>query len=273
MKEIPTQLRKMAKCMIYIGSYACGECYGNSFTPFTPSPRRSRPLGGSVINGTIQQLLDTHHGHPTGQFVHPQVGGVPNSATQPRNVVSSTRTRQGTPSARTAPHSAPTWFHRPDIHEDVARHPLPPTGHTAAQRGFISEDAARPTQRLVRAGAGIFPQWGILKNNRKESIHETRWTSPRRRASSWIPERRHGGHAGGAVGIAGRAGGYCYRGTGGHCPERHQRVGAGIGGLCDTRSNAWAATIGTKRRAIARHTPRYVRFGHRQLVSHVALGV
>ena len=125
---------------------------------------------------------------------------------------------------------------------------------------------------LSGAGAGIFPQWGILKNNRKESIHETRWTSSRRRASSWIPERRHGGHAGGAVGIAGRAGGYCYRGTGGHCPERHQRVGAGIGGLCDTRSNAWAATIGTKRRAIARHTPRYVRFGHRQLVSHVALG-
>ena len=99
-KEIPTQLRKMAKCMIYIGSYACGECYGNSFTPFTPSPRRSRPLGGSVINGTIQQLLDTHHGHPTGQFVHPQVGGVPNSATQPRNVAS-----------------------LPDIREDAARAP------------------------------------------------------------------------------------------------------------------------------------------------------
>ena len=119
-RHFPTHLRKMAKCMIYIGSYACGECYGNSFTPFTPSPRRSRPLGGSVINGTIQQLLDTHHGHPTGQFVHPQVGGVPNSATQPRNVVSSTRTRQGTPSARTAPHSAPTWFPLPG-------HPRAPT--------------------------------------------------------------------------------------------------------------------------------------------------
>ena len=128
MKEIPTQLRKMAKCMIYIGSYACGECYGNSFTPFTPSPRRSRPLGGSVINGTIQQLLDTHHGHPTGQFVHPQVGGVPNSATQPRNVVSSTRTRQGTPSARTA---AQRGFHCPDIHGHPQR-------HTAAQRGFTA---------------------------------------------------------------------------------------------------------------------------------------
>ena len=65
----------------------------------------------------------------------------------------------------------------------------------------ISEDAARPPQRLVRAGAGIFTDYGNLKNNQKESIHEPRWTSPRRRASGWIPERRHGGHAGGAVGI------------------------------------------------------------------------
>jgi len=38
---------------------------------------------------------------------------------------------------------------------------------------------------------------------------KTRWTSPRRRASGWITERRHGGHAGGAVGIAGRAGSHC----------------------------------------------------------------
>ena len=176
-RHFPTQLRKMAKCMIYIGSYACGECYGNSFTPFTPSPRRSRPLGGSVINGTIQQLLDTHHGHPTGQFVHPQVGGVPNSATQPRNVVSSTRTRQGTPSARTAPHSAPTWFPLPGHPRGCGKAPPAPaqrpnvvstartsTGtHSATQPRNVAslpdirEDAARPPQRLVRAGRGIFP--------------------------------------------------------------------------------------------------------------------
>ena len=119
---------------------------------------------------------------------------------------------------------------------------------------------------------GIFPQWGILKNNRKESTHETRWTSPRRRASGWITERRHGGYAGGAVGIAGRAGGCRYRGTGRHRTERHQRVGAGIGGLCDTGQDTRAATGGTKRRAIARHTPRYVRFGRRQLVRRLVPG-
>ena len=55
MKEFLTHLTKMAKCMIYIGSYACGECYGNSFTP---SPRRSHPLDGSAITDTIQQLLE-----------------------------------------------------------------------------------------------------------------------------------------------------------------------------------------------------------------------
>ena len=119
---------------------------------------------------------------------------------------------------------------------------------------------------LSGAGAGIFPQWGILKNNRKESIHETRWTSPRRRPPGWITERRHSGHAGGAVGIAGRAGGYCYRGTGRHRTERHQRVGAGICGLCDTGQDTRAAKGGTRRSAIARDTLRYVRFGHRQLV-------
>jgi len=157
---------------------------------------------------------------------HPQR---PHSATQRPNVVSSTRMWQGTHSARTAPHSAQTWFHCP----------------TSARiwQGTPSG--------LLGGGAGIFPHWGILKNNRKESIHETRWTSPRRRASGWIPERRHGGYAGGAVGIAGRAGGCRYRGIGGHCPEWHQRVGAGISGLCDTRSNAWAATIGTTRGTIA----------------------
>ena len=112
----------------------------------------------------------------------------------------------------------------------------------------------------------------MLKNNRKESIHETRWTSSRRRAPSWITERRHSGYAGGAVGIAGRAGGCRYRGTGRHRTERHQRVGAGICGLCDTRSNAWAATIGTTRGTIAWESPRYVRFGHRQLVRRLVPG-
>ena len=105
MKEIPTQLRKMAKCMICIGTYAWGKCYGNSFTPFTPSPRRPRPLGGSVINGTIQQLLDTPRAEP----VTANLAGTPHSA----DVVSSTRMWQGTHSARTAPHSGPTWFHCP----------------------------------------------------------------------------------------------------------------------------------------------------------------
>jgi len=65
-KEFLTQPQKMAKCMIYIGTYAWGECEGISFTPFTPSPRRPSPLGGSVINGTIQQLLP-----PAGQPPEP----------------------------------------------------------------------------------------------------------------------------------------------------------------------------------------------------------
>jgi hypothetical protein len=94
--------------------------------------------------------------------------------------------------------------------------------HTAAQRGFTARHQQGPHSGLSGAGAGIFPQWGILKNNRKESIHETRWTSSRRRASGWIPERRHGGHAGGAVGIARRAGSCRHRGTGRHRAERHQ---------------------------------------------------
>ena len=239
MKEIPTHFRKMVKCMIYIGTYAWGKCVGIPFTPFTPftaSPRRPRPLGGSVINGTIQQLLDTPRAEPV------------------------TANLAGTP------HSARRGF----IHEDVARHPQ---RHTAPRRGFTHEDAASPPQRPVRGGAGIFPHWGILKNNRKESIHETRWTSPRRRASGWIPERRHGGHAGGAVGIAGRAGGCRYRGTGRHRSERHQRVGEGICGLCDTGPDSRAATGGTGRGAIARDTARYVRFGHRQLVAASRWGV
>jgi hypothetical protein len=57
-KDFPTQLTKMAKCMIYIGTYAWGECEGISFTPFTPSPRRPHPLDGSAIADTIQQLLE-----------------------------------------------------------------------------------------------------------------------------------------------------------------------------------------------------------------------
>ena len=206
-----------------------GEMLWKLLHSFTPSPRRPRPLGGSVINGTIQQLLDTHapqRCHPTWIRRHtaPQRGFIHEDVARH-------------PQRQTAPHSAPTWFHRPDIHED----------------------AARPTQRPVRGCAGIFPQWGILKNNRKESIHETRWTSPRRWASGWIPERRHGGYAGGAVGIAGRAGGCRYRGTGRHRAERHQRVGEGIGGLCDTGQDTRAATGGTRRSAIARDAARHVR--------------
>ena len=49
-----------------------------------------------------------------------------------------------------------------------------------------------------------------------------------------------------------------------------QRVGAGIGGLRDTGQDTRAAKGGTRRSAIARDTPRYVRFGHRQLVRHPA---
>ena len=150
------------------------------------------------------------------------------------------------PSGHTAPHSRATWLHCPTS--------------ARMRRGHHSG--------LSGAGAGIFPQWGILKNNRKESIHETRWTSSRRRASSWIPERRHGGYAGGAVGIAGRAGSCRYRGTGRHRSERHQRVGEGIGGLCDTGQDTRAATGGTKRRAIAWDTRRSVERVHAgQLVS------
>ena len=224
---------------------------------FTPSPRRPRPLGGSVINGTIQQLLDTPRGEPVttnlagtphsrATWFHPRGCGKAPTAPAQRHTAprrgftarTSTRMWQGTPSARTAPHSAPT--------------------STRMRQGTPSG--------LSGGGAGIFPQWGILKNNQKESIHETRWASSRRRASSWIPERRHGGYAGGAVGIAGRAGGCRYRGTGRHRTERHQRVGAGIGGLCDTGQDTRAATGGTRRGAIARDTPRHVRFSHRQLV-------
>ena len=94
-RHFPTQLRKMAKCMIYIGTYAWGKCYGKCLTCLTASPRRPRPLDGSVINGTIQQLLDTPRAEP----VTTNLAG---DATQ---------------------------------------------RHTAAQRGFIHEDAARPPLR------------------------------------------------------------------------------------------------------------------------------
>jgi len=149
-RHFPTQLRKMAKCMIYIGTYAWGKCYGKCLTA---SPRRPRPLGGSVINGTIQQLLDTPRAEP----VTANLAGTPHSA----DVVSSTRMWQGTHSARTAPHSAPTWFHRPDATRmwqgthsaRTAPHSAPTWFHCPD----IREDAARHPQRPVRAGRGIFP--------------------------------------------------------------------------------------------------------------------
>ena len=176
---------------------------------------------------------------PTGTRWPPTLGERHTAPQRGFTARTSTRMWQGTHSARTAPHSAPT--------------------SARMRQGTPSG--------LLGGGAGIFPQWGILKNNRKESIHETRWTSPRRRASGWITERRHGGYAGGAVGIAGRAGSCRYRGIGRHRAERHQRRGAGISGLCDTGQDTRAATGGTKRRAIAWDTLRYVRFSHRQLVA------
>ena len=58
MKEFLTHLTKMAKCMIYIGSYAWGKCEGKCLTCLTASLRRSHPLDGSAITDTIQQLLE-----------------------------------------------------------------------------------------------------------------------------------------------------------------------------------------------------------------------
>ena len=151
----------MAKCMIYIGTYAWGKCYGKCLTA---SPRRPRPLGGSVINGTIQQLLDTPRAEP----VTTNLAG----------------------DAHTAPHSRATWFHPRGCGKAptapaqrhtaarrgfTARHPrgcgkaptAPTQRHTVAQRGFIREDAARPPQRLVRAGAGHFSPLGNLEKQSK----------------------------------------------------------------------------------------------------------
>ena len=126
-RHFPTQLRKMAKCMIYIGTYAWGKCYGKCLTCLTASPRRPRPLGGSVINGTIQQLLDTPRAEP----VTANLAGTPHSA----DVVSSTRMWQGTHSAKQR--------------------------HTAAQRGFTARHplgcGKPPTAACQGAGRAFFP--------------------------------------------------------------------------------------------------------------------
>ena len=92
-----------------------GEMLWKFLHSFTPSPRRPRPLGGSVINGTIQQLLDTPRAEP----VTTNLAG---DATQ---------------------------------------------RHTAAQRGFIHEDVARPPQRLVRGWGGYFSPMGNLEKQSK----------------------------------------------------------------------------------------------------------
>ena len=138
MKEIPTHFRKMVKCMIYIGTYAWGKCVGIPFTPFTPSPRRPRPLGGSVINGTIQQLLDTPRGEP----VTANLAGTPHSA----DVVSSTRMWQGTHSAKQR-HTAPQRGF-------TARHPLgcgkAPTAACQGRGGHFS-----PMENLEKQSKGI----------------------------------------------------------------------------------------------------------------------
>ena len=137
-RHFPTQLRKMAKCMIYIGTYAWGKCYGKCLTA---SPRRPRPLDGSVINGTIQQLLDTPRAEP----VTANLAGTPHSAPtwfHPR----------GCGKAPTAPHSAtqrPNVVSLPDIREDVARHPQRPV---RGRGGHFS-----PLGNLEKQSKGINP--------------------------------------------------------------------------------------------------------------------
>ena len=151
-RHFPTHLRKMAKCMIYIGTYAWGKCYGKCLTCLTASPRRPRPLDGSVINGTIQQLLDTPRAEP----VTANLAGTPHSA----DVVSSTRMRQGTPSARTA---AQRGFHCPDIHGHPQR-------HTAAQRGFTARHprgCGKATAAACQGRAGHFSPLGNLEKQSK----------------------------------------------------------------------------------------------------------
>ena len=137
-RHFPTHFRKMAKCMIYIGTYAWGKCYGKCLTCLTASPRRSRPLGGSVINGTIQQLLDTPRGEP----VTANLAGTPHSA----DVVSSTRMWQGTHSAKQR-HTAPQRGF-------TARHPRgcgkAPTAACQGLCGYIS-----PMGNLEKQSKGI----------------------------------------------------------------------------------------------------------------------
>ena len=139
-KEIPTHFRKMVKCMIYIGTYAWGKCVGIPFTPFTPftaSPRRPRPLGGSVINGTIQQLLDTARA----------------------STVSSNLDK--------TPHSAPTWFHP----RGCGKAPTAPTQrHTAAQRGFTARHplgCGKPPTAACQGLCGYISPLGNLEKQSK----------------------------------------------------------------------------------------------------------
>jgi len=142
-RHFPTHLRKMAKCMIYIGTYAWGKCYGKCLTCLTASPRRPRPLDGSVINGTIQQLLDTPRAEP----VTANLAGTPHSA----DVVSSTRMRQGTPSARTAPHSA-------DVVSSTRMRQGTPSARTAPHSAPTSARMRQGTHSgLSGPGRGIFP--------------------------------------------------------------------------------------------------------------------
>ena len=161
-RHFPTQLRKMAKCMIYIGTYACGECYGKCLTCLTASPRRPRPLDGSVINGTIQQLLDTPQ--PPQRHTAAQRGFTREDAARPpqrRSQKAEPKSRFGShsmegfcpqksrfwghflwpenalPQVATAPHSAPTWFPLPGHPRGCGKAPTAPAQrHTAAQRGF-----------------------------------------------------------------------------------------------------------------------------------------
>ena len=136
-RHFPTQLRKMAKCMIYIGTYAWGKCYGKCLTCLTASPRRPRPLGGSVINGTIQQLLDTPRAEPV------------------------TANLAGTP------HSAPTWFHP----RGCGKAPTAPAQrHTAPQRGFSARHprgCGEGTTAACQGRGGYFSPMGNLEKQSK----------------------------------------------------------------------------------------------------------
>ena len=136
-RHYPTHLRKMAKGMIYIGTYAWGKCYGKCLTCLTASPRRPRPLGGSVINGTIQQLLDT-----------------PRASTVSSNLDKT-------------PHSAPTWFHP----RGCGKAPTAPTQrHTAAQRGFTARHplgCGKPPTAACQGLCGYISPMGNLEKQSK----------------------------------------------------------------------------------------------------------